>query len=262
MKKIDTLSSMEGRALLLEIYRELRYVRQLSNISVLLLCWKICVHDKEISKYINKDVSLSHILGFFSGTALWMEEIVNRYYFASINSFVYFGAAILLVLIGVRRFSQNLSDTAVIAGIAFEAFLLIIMFLVMLFTPTEELNGKANEEDTEPATVNELLYEIGEIGSDIANAVIQLEKISNNYNDMLKLQTELVSTLNTVSENAANAVAPNPKMIETMAETNEALKRLKSTVEDLTISAGALKKEQIELAVRREVERILINKLT
>ena len=66
-------------------------------------------------------------------------------------SFVYFGAAVLLSLIGIRRFSDNVNDTMVLWGVGFEAAMLLMMFFVMLFTPddsiTEDVKQNAEKDD-------------------------------------------------------------------------------------------------------------------
>ena len=68
----------------------------MSGFSTSLLCWRICTSERELFRYSKNEVTVLHPLGFFSGSGLWMEEIVNRYYYSTINSFVYFGAAIFI----------------------------------------------------------------------------------------------------------------------------------------------------------------------
>jgi len=63
MKNIDTLSSLEGRATLAEVFNELRFEKQLSNISTLILSWRICVRERELFRYVKKDVTVLHPLG-------------------------------------------------------------------------------------------------------------------------------------------------------------------------------------------------------
>ncbi|MFA6569902.1 MAG: hypothetical protein WCT77_01560 [Bacteroidota bacterium] len=262
MKNIDTLSSIEGRSLLNEIFQELRYQKQMSAFSTLLLCWRICINEREIFRYVKKEVTVLHPLGLFSGTGLWLEEIVNRYYYSTFNAFVYFGAAVLLLLIGIRRFNDNISNDVVIAGIAFEALMLILLFVIMLFTPNDDvLKYQTNGKD-EDNPGGELLLEIGEISRDLAGAVVQLEKFDSSMQEMVKQQTALIQFLKNVSENFGQAVAPNPRMLEAMNELNSSLAVLKNTVDSLNSSAETLKKEEIEFAVRHELEKILANKIS
>lgn len=261
MKQIETLSSLEGRSLLTEVYNELRFEKQLSTLSTLLLCWRICTQEREIFKYVKQEVTVVHPLGFFSGSALWMEEIVNRFYFSTINSFVYLGAAILLVLIGVRRFTENFNDGIVIAGVIFEALMLVFIFLVMLFTPPEEISKKPIDQSDESNSVTDLIIEVGEIATDFAAVVVNLEKMSDSIGGFVQNQQQLIESVNEVARTNTLAVSPNPLLLETMEKTNNALNEFIKSVNDLNIAAEALKREEIEIAVRKEVERILVDKI-
>jgi hypothetical protein len=259
MEKIDTLSSLEGRKLLQDIFKELRYEKQLSTFSTLSLCWRICVQERDIHRYTKKDVTVLHSLGFFSGTGLWMEEIVNRFYFSSINSFVYFGAAVLLVIIGVRRFTDAVNENLVIGGIAFEALMLIFLFVVMLFTPYDDNTSNSNEKEEESG---ELLSEIGEIGRDFAAAVMQLEKLGDGIKELISKQDNILEKIDIIADNTTLAVYPNPQMLVIMRETNEKLAEFQATVENFNRTAQSIKKEEIEFAVRKELERIIVDKVS
>lgn len=256
MEQIETLSSIEGRRLLYKIFQELRYQKQMSNLTILSLTWRICTTEREISRYTKAEVQVLHPLGFFRGTALWMEEIVNRFYFSTINSFVYLGAAILLVLIGIRRFSSYVSDTIVILGVAFEALMLLFMFIVMLFTPSEDALPINQAEDE---SEKELLVEIGEIATDFATAVGKLEALGESIKNMLIQQNEILTLLRESNENTRQIISPNPKLIKIMEQTNKSLEEFNQTLEKLNQSANQLKQEEIEIAVRRELEKFFAN---
>ncbi|MDQ1265696.1 MAG: hypothetical protein QG635_847 [Bacteroidota bacterium] len=258
MKKIDNLSTIEGRKLLQDVFRELRYEKQYSGIATLFICWRICTHERNINRFINKDVTLLHSLGFFAGTGLWMEEVVNRFYYSTINSFVYFGAALLLILIGIRRFSSHVTNTMVIGGIAFEALMLICMFIVMLFTPNDDISSNGNGETGEISA--ELLGEIGEISRDFAAAVLQLESLSSSIVEMNEKQSRMIDKMAEIVNNSALAISPNIKMLEIMKETNIALIGFQNNVRQLTDAASLLRKEEIEMSVRKEVERVLVQR--
>lgn len=256
MQKIENLSSLQGRKLLRYIYNELRFDKQRSSLSTLFICWRIACFEKHPNKYSSVSEKIAMPLGLFRGTALWLEEIVNRYYFSTVNSFVYFGAAILLVLIGIRRFSENISTDLVIAGIIFEAALLIFMFIVMLFTPAEY------DIDEEEEDKDELLDEIGEVGRDIASVAIQLESVSNNLTALLEKQEQILEKFSEIASINRDAVSPNPKMLDSMDKTNNSLLDFNETVDKLNKSVLSLRKEEIEHSVRKELERIISNKLS
>ena len=211
----------------------------------------------DLSKYTKRGVEILHSLGLFQGTVLWMEEIVNRFYFSTINSFVYFGAAILLVIIGVRRFTDQIDNNIVIAGIAFEALMLVFIFIVMLFSPHD--TEPDDEENGDEA--DELITEIGELGRDFAAVVIQLENLGNSMVDVISRQNEILNAVDKIVEANTNATQPNPKMLEVMDKTNKSIEEFGETLKQLNSTAEMLKKEEIEMAVRREVERIIVDKV-
>lgn len=254
MNSIDNLSSVKGRKILRKIYNELKYEKQRSSLSILVILWKIAVFEKQLSKYSSEETTVRMPLGFISGTTLWMEEVVNRYFFSTVNSFVYFGAAILLVLIGIRRFSQEISINIVIAGIIFEAVLLLFMFIVMLFSPAEY---EEDFEETEYSKADELLDEIGEIGKEFASSVIQMEKLTDTLDNISNKQNIMIDKLDKIAKNSIDAIKANPEMIEYMKETNEELKNFKNNLSILSETAANIRKEDIAYQVRKEIESIL-----
>ncbi len=261
MDKIDTLQSLKGRKILRDIFFELRYERQRAGVPTLFILWSICVKEKDVSKYINSEVTLMHPLGLIKGTALWMEEIVNRFYYSSISSFVYFGAAILLVLIGVRQFSEQVSSEMVIMGIAFEALMLIFMFLVMLFSPNDDM-VQFEEEKDEDDLINELVTEIGEIGRDFAAVVVQMEHLSENMNKTFEMQFKMLSLMSDLIEKTDKKIKPNDEMLDAMKDTNIELGNFKDAIKELSIMANNIKEKEIQQAVRDEIEKILVARVS
>jgi hypothetical protein len=254
MLQLDTLSSLEGRAILHDCFREFRYAKRMNTLSTLALSWRICTKEREIYRYSQSEVTVLHPLGIVSGTSLWMEEIVNRFYFSTINSFVYFGAAILLVSVGFRRIYEDLPDFIVIGSVIFEAVMLMFMFIVMFFSPTDD-----GETDTsaETAAVSELIREVGEIARDYAAISVRLEVIGDSLENISTRQEALITSSAEAVKIASMAVAPNPQLLDSMRETTIALKQFTNVLQTLTASAEMLKREEIELAVRREIEHIL-----
>jgi hypothetical protein len=262
MKKIDSMSSIEGRQALSKLFLELKYEKNISALSCLAVSWKVCTNERELAKHSSQEAIVVHPLGFFAGTALWLEEIVNRYYFSTINSFVYLGAALLLILIGIRRFSDSVSDTVVIAGVCFEALMLVFMFIVMFFSPQEDIlqNGEKNLNGA-GAEMQDILIEVGEIARDFASTSASFEQVNESLKEMVRQQKELISSVEKIGAAAADAVAPNPRLIELMKETNQSFEGLKSSVERLNQSTASLQKEAVEAAVRKEIEKYFVNRV-
>ncbi len=255
--KIENLATVKGRLLLKDIFHSLRYEKQRSAIAVFLICWRICISGKNIDRYLNVETKVVYPLGIRRGTILWMEEIINRYYFSALNSFVYFGAAILLVLIALQRFSDIMDNRFVIAGVFFEALLLVFMFIVMLFSPNEDL---LDEED-DSSTGEDLISEVGEIGTEFAAAVMQLENLTQALTDINQQQKEMVYEVMKMANANALAVSPNPEMMLIMSETNKTLREFKETIEKLNESTNKLQQKQVEDVVREELSRILVKKI-
>mgnify|MGYP001552514844 FL=1 len=259
MQKIDTISSVEGRKLLHAIFRELKFNRQMSAIRILTVLWKICTHELETKKYSNFDVVIQHRLGMIKGTAIWMEEIVNRFYFSSVLSFVYFGAAMLILIIGINRFSESVPREFVLGGVVFETTMLIIMFIIMLFAPNDD--SYYDEDNNEKEATEELLLEIGEIGRDLAAVVVQLEKLGDSFQNVNDDQKTLLGELKNIAKNTSDAVSPNPEMLDQMKQTNQALSDFRSTINSFNENLEKLRSEEIKAAVRQELDQIIQNKM-
>ncbi len=262
MKKIDNIASVEGRLLLHDIYHKFKFEQQRNSISSLLILWRLCTAETDVSKYINEDIIIVHKLGLLQGTFIWLEEVVNRYYFSTINSFVYFGAAIFLVLVGLNRFTDKIDNTTVIAGLIFEAAMLLLMFLIMLFTPNDDVLDLKQDLNEDNSLQKELLDEIGEISRDFAVTSSQLDKVSNSLSVVSDKQNELFLIMSDIVKTNADAARPNPKMLEAMNETNAALVKFNDTVILLNETASKLKSVEIEIAVRKEIENFFTNKIS
>jgi len=258
MIKIDYLSSIEGRKLLKDLFYELKYKKQYNSIIVISILWRICTTEKNISKYSSNEILVEYPLGILKGTWLWMEEVINRYFFSTINSFVYLGAAILLVLIGLRRFSDLLTDQIVIAGVIFEATMLLLMFIVMLFTPDEDVVSEKIEQDNDTKT---LVNEIGEIATDFAASNLKIEEMNNKLEKLINLQKELLLMSGEIIENISQTISPNRKMLENMEKTNHQIEILNYNFTKINETLDQLKKEEIELTVKKELEKIILNRV-
>ncbi len=254
MKKLNNIASIEGRILLQEIYHKLKFERQRNSFSVLLNLWQICTVETEINQYINKEeVTILHKLGLLRGTILWLEEVVNRYYFSTINSFVYFGAAVLLVLIGLNNFTDVVDNSLVIYGLIFEASMLLFMFLVMLFTPNDDI-FLLKEQTKENDLQKELLDEVGEISRDFALTSAQLEKIATSFETIIEQQNSLVEIITDISKTNIEAVHPNTQMLEIMKATNYSIADFNKNIQNINTSLEQIKSYEIEKVVKKEIE--------
>lgn len=256
MTTIETLSSVNGRAILRDIYLELRFERQVGALSALRLMWSICTKERELIRTTKRDVVVLHPLGVFSGTALWMQEIVSRHFYAAINAFVYFGAALLLVAVGLNRTRVIDTPSLVVAGVILEAVLLIVLFLVMFFQPPEE-SVQSESEQAGAGAIEELLRELGEIGRDYAAMAVQLETIAGTLNDLVERQDGMIAGMRDSVEAAVQAVAPNPHLMNAMNSTAQALEKFSERVDVLGAQLQSIERQEVERLVRAELERML-----
>ncbi|MCS7176821.1 MAG: hypothetical protein NZ960_04240 [Candidatus Kapabacteria bacterium] len=75
--------------------------------------------------------------GWGKGIAIWWRAVVVPFYSHWISSAVYAGAALLLFLVGLRRFADAVSTELLIVGFAAEAVLLLLLALASLAAPVE-----------------------------------------------------------------------------------------------------------------------------
>jgi len=255
MTTIETLSSVHGRTLLREIYRELRFERQVGALVTLTAMWRISTTERELIRMTKRDVVVLHPLGIWSGSSLWMQEVVNRFFYSAINAFVYLGAALLLVAVGLNRTRVIETPSIVVAGVILEALLLALLFVVMFFTPPEETEADSASTEQSAAT-EELLRELGEIGRDYAAMAVQLETIAGTLNDLVERQDTMIVQMRDGVEAAVSAVAPNPDLMNSMRGTTTSLERFTESVDALGERLRAVEREEMQRLVRNELEQI------
>jgi methyl-accepting chemotaxis protein len=270
MEQIQTFSTVRGRAALRDIFRELRYEKQVSGFTTLLTCWRLCTFEREAYRYSKRQVTIIHSLGLFRGTSLFLQEIVNRFYFSTINSLVYLGAAALLLIISAYRFTDKVDNRAVLAGVALEAFMLFILFVVMFFSPADDVESEASTDAESVGgnsgagsytDIRELITEVGEISADYAAFTERLDTVTSTLSGMISRQDELIGAVNEVARSVSLASTPQPEFIESMRQTNTALQAFQRNVHDLVDATHMLRREEIQRAVRVEVERMLANRV-
>lgn len=255
MQTIETIASIEGRRLLHFIFRELRFERQLNSFKILLTTWKICTSELKIGDFSNRDITILHKIGFWKGTLLWMEEIVNRFFFSSVLSLVYFGAAFLILVIGLNRFTNFVPLFLLITAVIFESTMLIMMFLTMLFSPKDDSYYEEDHNSNE--IKDELLLEIGEIGRDLASAVVQLENVNDAFKSIIAIQNDLVDSLKEANKINMNLSQPNPELIEHLKKTNTELEQFKNSFAEINNVIEQIKDEKIDEKVKEQISKII-----
>jgi hypothetical protein len=256
MTQIETLASVQGRSLLRDIFRELRYERRVGAVQALTTLWRICTTEQELIRLTKRDVVILHPLGVVGGTTIWMQEIVNRFFYSPINAFVYAGAALLLVIVGLNRTGVMDQTWIIVSGVILEAVLLLVLFVVMYFTPPDEADIDDVRQGSQGAS-DELLRELGEIGRDYAAMAVQLEAISASLVDLVEKQDTMTSQVRESVNAAISAVAPNPELMASLKNTTDSLDRFANSVDALSSRLQAVERQEVERLVRSELEKIL-----
>ncbi len=204
--------------------------------------WRLCIRGDEAQEHQG--------LGLWRGTALWLEEVVHRYYFSQVNALVYFGAAILLVLLGVRRFSHNaLPEWFLFGAIALEALLLLALVVTLLFAPTESAHpsSPSNEE------LQWLLSDLNELAQSYDE---QLQRWDRSLERLQQLES-VTATLEQLATTLQNTPVPSAELIEALRNLTDALHRTREGVAGLVQQLERLNQEQLRELVQQEVHRIL-----
>ncbi len=270
MEKIRSIASIEGRQLLRTAYEYLRLKAGRNSLAVLWTTWKLATTEKEFVNHIpNAEFTIEQPLGILRGTGVWLQEIVNRYYYPQVNALVYFGAALLLVLIGLNRF-VDLSKSFVIAGIILEASLLLLLFVVLLFTPVQidqetapssRSSDSALQTETIQLLLKDLVNDIGDIAKDYLQATATLEKMTEALSEAVEHQREVLPQLQTIVHSIQQFFPPPPDLTAAIRQTAEALASLRQELVTLQESVAKLREENIREAVRKELEKIVSNRL-
>lgn len=263
MNVIESIATLEGRSLLRQIYETLRYEYNRNSITILFITWRIATIEKETAPLVQDyDYHIKNTLGIFRGTGVWLQEIVNRYYSPQVNALVYFGAALLLIIIGLNRFI-GIPSSFVIAGIVIEASLLFLLFIVLLFTPVEipNMTPAGEQLPTTDQLLQDLIRDIGEISSDYAKLVQKLDEITTNLSSIAYYHQQNQQTLEDLTRSLQNFLPHSPEFLESLQKTTEALGDLRLEIARLKESTEQLQIENVRNLVRKELEDILLNRV-
>jgi hypothetical protein len=191
-----------------------------------------------------------------------MQEIINRHFYAPVNAIVYLGAALLLLAVGLNRTRVIETPALVVTGIVVEAFLLILLFTVMFFTPPDDGDAEIPSSHHGQSTMSDdLLRELGEIGRDYAAMAVQLESIAESLADVVDRQDKMLGMLQDSVQAALDAVAPNPALTTAMQQTSAVLQQFAENVAALTERFQTVERQEVERLVRAELATLITSRI-
>ncbi len=214
-ESLKDLEIPEGRVLLNEFYHD-RRIRHKIELATIQDCWRLCKRGTEVQFSDGRVIQIENPLGFRLGTRVCIEEIIGRYYYNSVQGWVYFGAMVLLIFVGLRL-GGVIPEKAALIGVGIEAFMLFILAVVTYYSPSEEIGGGSVSFDLKK-NPDTLLSSINQSVQGMTNAVSDLFRLISQT-DMRQdvLLTRLTEYISKVS-------AENTRLqIEKLEETNRNL---------------------------------------
>ncbi len=263
---ITNLATPSGRSALQKYWKDLTIEQRNLVFPSLIHIWKTIVGGKSFTiSTTGTSYRIGHPLGIRLGTRVFMEEIVVRHYFNNVQALVYLGAVILLIFLALR-FAGLLSENIALIGIGIEALMLLVLFIVLFYTPDEEANGggegvagreegtSAGEETEEITVIREVLDELEDIGGTYATLGTRLEQLVRQQQESLQelnLRVERIQGLQELEYHSAK-----------LERTNDLLDRLVGSMERLNERVDLLIGKELEFHVRKELERHIAGSMT
>jgi hypothetical protein len=257
---ISNLATPAGRSAYQEYWHDLVIEQRRAVLPSLWQLWRTAAFGSEMRvTAIDTSYRPSHPLGPRVGTRVFMEEIIVRHYYNNVQALVYFGAVILLVFLGLR-FAGLLSENISLIGIAIEAMMLLVLFMVLFYSPeddqfappiagTSTTEARAEQDAEDRGVIKEVLEEIEEIGSSYAALALKLEQAARGQEESLR---ELSVKIGAIQ--GLNLLESHAERLET---TNTLLAQLTGAIESMNQRVDMLFGKELEFYVRRELERMV-----
>lgn len=189
---VKDLETVEGRRLLHDFFHD-RRVKNTFEAKTLIECWKLCRRGTDLQFGDGRRVRFETNLGFRLGTRVFLEEIVSVHYYNFVQGLVYAGA--MIVLLTVALYLAGYSLWFAIAGLASEAFLLLLLAIVTTYSGEEETAhaGGHGMQDNLLGSINKSIHEMTNAVSDLFRLVSQADI---RQDVMLARLTESIGKLN------------------------------------------------------------------
>ena len=258
-KTISNLGTPSGRRVYQDLWHDLIIEQRSAVIPSLLRLLRTAISGAEV-RLVSKDAtySIGHPLGLRHGFRLFMEEIIVRHYFNNVQALVYFGAVLLLLFLGLR-FAGLLSEEVALIGIGIEACMLLILFLVLFYSPEDDhheivelevaQDPTASDEEDARDVIREVLDEIEDIGGTYATLGMKMEQLARAQEESIRELAQRVGAIQ-----GLNLLESHAERLET---TNTLLAQLTTAIDGMNQRIDMMFGKELEYHVRREMERIL-----
>ncbi len=259
---LSNLATLAGRTAYQEYWHDLVVDQRSAVLPSLFGLWRTAAFGTEMRiTTAGTSYRIAQRLGPRAGTRVFMEEIIVRHYFNNVQALVYFGAVILLVFLGLR-FGGLLSERVALIGIAIEAFMLLMLFMVLFYAPEDGAyqivdgavapqheEDSADEASATGEVIREVLTELEDIGGTYAGLAMRLEQSARSQEEAIRTLNEKVAAIRGLSQLESHA--------ERLDATNALLGQLVGTIEAMNTRIDMLFGKELEFYVRKELERMV-----
>jgi len=255
-QNIDNLASVAGRKYLQRYWYENTVVARRWKLALMLSCWRLCMFGRTL--YLTEaehPITIEHKLGLRVGTRVWMEEVCYKHFSNTVQAFVYLGAVVLLVFVGLR-FAELINERTALIGVGIEASMLFVLFIVMFYTPEDAyLNIDAEEPKVDNSAkeylplFREIYDELQDIGTMNAALGRHLTEMANKQESYMK---ELSQKFTYPSQNSVGK-----ESVELIAQLKKPLDALSASMQEINANLRRITEKELEYLVRRELERVI-----
>ncbi|MCS7170006.1 MAG: hypothetical protein NZ949_05215 [Candidatus Kapabacteria bacterium] len=193
-------------------------------------------------------------LGWWRGTLLWWESVVAPFYSTWISAAVYFGAAVLLLFIGLRRFTHIVSNEAVVASLVLEAVLLVLLCLVLLASPPTTSPPASPQEWGEQ--IHNIAKDMDAIVSSADKVLTQHEKLLNCWSDSVQNQEELLRRFAETVASLQSMPQPGSALLNALEGVQQAVKKLDETLHQIAGELQHWRSQQLQGLIQQELLRL------
>lgn len=274
-ESIKDLEIPEGRLILHEFYHD-RRIQVKMEIAIVLECWRLCKRGTEIQLSDGRIILIENPLGFRLGTRVCIEEIIGRYYYNSVQGWVYFGAMVLLIFVGLRL-GGVIPERAALIGVGIEAFMLFLLAVVTYYSPSDDVSPSSyplRSSDNLLSSINQSVQGMTNAVSDLFRLISQTdmrqdvlltrltEYISKVSAENTRLQIEKMGETNKNLRDFAETLRELQgetarEQLNKLQETNDALRSLNSTMLRMHQEMNQIMQQSVHLLIKDEVTEIL-----
>jgi hypothetical protein len=168
---------------------------------------------------------------------------------------VYGGAALLLVLVGLRYWSRAVSGEVVIAALVLEALLLVLLSVAISAAPR-------SSSSAEPTSgLQEYAEEIRSIASEIADITCGVaerhEQLLDRWMSVNEQQEVLLQRFAELLDSFSRLPAPGAALIEAVQQLRTAVEHLTATLQQTQSELRAWRQQELQEIVRQELARLV-----